>query len=236
VLVVSNIDLTIDVPMMKPAAFLNSSVRDFVLNVNNDYWYMKVGYYVSLHAELLDDKVIPPSENVIDASRLPILLVRASKAGIPTSHHLITDSAKQIMSDLGFPVAVFAVNPFTQHGYKIATNRTALYKAVKSLSMNYKYVVCAQPLIGEIVTFKSIFGKCEIKEECVEEISVKVYEAFKIPICKLHVQRADGNAYLCGLEPLRMEEILPYDLRVISEEVSRFSGKAGLIGQDSMLC
>ena len=228
-LVVSNIDLGIDIPTMKPAAFLNSSVRDFILNVNNDYWYMKAGYYVSLHAEILENAVVPTSENIIDASRLPVLLVRAAKAAIPTLHNFVTDSPKQIMSELGFPIVAFAVNPFTQHGYKIATNRTALYKIVKSLSMNYKYAVCAQPLIGEIITLKSIFGKCEEREKSVGEISRKVYETFKIPICKLHVQRSNGKAYLCGLEPLKLDEILPSDLKAISKEIVRFSGKAGLV-------
>ena len=79
-LVVSNIDLTADVTVMKPSTFLNSSVRDFVLNINNDYRYMKTGYYVSLHAETLEDDVIPSSVNIIDANRVPILLVRAAKA------------------------------------------------------------------------------------------------------------------------------------------------------------
>lgn len=229
-LVVSNINLTTNVPTVKPAEFLNSSVRDFVLNINNDYWYMKAGYYVSLHAELLGDKVIPPSENIIDASRLPVLLVKASKAGIPVLHYLVTDSAKQIMSELGFPVAIFAVNPFIQHGYRTAANRTALYKAVKSLSMNYKYNVCAQPLSGEMVSFKSIFGRCEVKDEQVKEISRRLYQIFSIPVCKLHVQQVEDRAYLCGFEPLRKEEIRPSDLKVISEEVLRFSGKASMIG------
>ncbi|MCJ7430883.1 RimK-like ATPgrasp N-terminal domain-containing protein, partial [Candidatus Bathyarchaeota archaeon] len=53
VLVVSNIGLTKNTSRMKPSAFLNSSIKDFIVNVNNDYRYMKTGYYVSLHAEIL---------------------------------------------------------------------------------------------------------------------------------------------------------------------------------------
>jgi len=207
---------------MTPAAFLESSIEDFTLNINNDYRYLKTGYYVSLHAEILGNCVIPSSENTIDAYRTPILLLRASKAGIPILPYLVTDSVTQIISEFIFPVVVFAVNPFSYDGFKIAKNRSALYRAVKSLGMNYKFAVCVQPLLGEIISFKTIFGKCELTEN-VRKISEKIYEVFKIPICKLHVQLTEREAYLCGLQPLKKEEILPADLKIISEEISRIS-------------
>ncbi|MEM3699272.1 MAG: RimK-like ATPgrasp N-terminal domain-containing protein [Candidatus Bathyarchaeia archaeon] len=219
-LVVSNVDLTTNLPIMKPSTFLESSVKDFTLNINNDYRYLKTGYYVSLHAEVLGNPVIPPSESILDAYRTPLLLLRASKAGIPTTPYIITDSVKQIISQFNFPVIVFAVNPFSYDGYKIAKNRSALYRAIKSLGMNYKFDVCVQPLRGKMLSFKSIFGKCDL-EENVRRISAKVYEVFKIPICKLHVQRIENGVYLCGLQPLKREEISSQDLRMISEEVSR---------------
>jgi hypothetical protein len=222
VLVVSNIDLTTDLPVMKPATFLESSMKGFTLNINNDYRYLKTGYYVSLHAEILGNPVIPSSENIIDAYRTPIMLLRASKAGIPTLRYLVTGSVKQIMSEFSFPVVVFAVNPFSYDGFKIAKNKSALYRAVKSLGMNYKFAVCAQPLKGEMTTFKSIFGKCE-PEDNIRKISEKVYEVFRIPICKLHVQRIGRDAYLCGLQPVEREEISPQDLKMIFEEIAQFS-------------
>jgi hypothetical protein len=224
VLVVSNIDLTTDLPKMKPAAFLKSSIKDFTLNLNTDYRYLKTGYYVSMHAEVLGNPVIPSTESIIDASRTPILLLKASKAGIPTLPYLMTSSVKQIISQFAFPVVVFAVNPFSYEGYKAAGNRSALYRAVKSLSMNYKFAVCVQPLKGEMVSFKSIFGKCEQKAE-VAKISQKIYETFKIPMCKLHVQTIGGKAYLCGLQPLRIEEVFASDLETVSTEVFRMSNK-----------
>ncbi len=222
VLVVSNIDLTTDLPAMKPSTFLETSIKDFTLNINNDYRYLKTGYYVSLHAEILGNLVIPSSENIIDAHRTPILLLRASKAGIPTLPYLVTDSVKQIISEFGFPVVVFAVNPFIYEGFKIAQNKSALYRAMKSLGMNYKFAVCVQPLRGEMISFKSVFGKCGV-DGSVGDISQKVFKVFKIPICKLHVQHIEEKAYLCGLEPLRREELLTSDLKWISEEISLIS-------------
>jgi hypothetical protein len=218
VLVVSNIDLTNDLRIMKPSEFLEASIKESTLNINNDYRYMKTGYYVSLHAEVLGNAVIPSSENIIDSSRTPILLLRAARAGIPTLPFLVTDSVKKIVSELNFPVAVFAVNPFIYDGFKIANNKSALYRAMKSLGMNYKFAVCAQPLKGKIVSFKSFFGKCDQDEET-EKISEKVYALFKIPVCKLHVQKVEDKAYLCGLQPIGKDRLSPSDLKTISKEI-----------------
>ncbi|MEM3442420.1 MAG: RimK-like ATPgrasp N-terminal domain-containing protein [Candidatus Bathyarchaeia archaeon] len=219
-LVVSNIDLPIDLPLMQPSAFLETSIKDFTLNINNDYRYLKIGYYVSLHAEILGNKVIPSSANIIDAYRTPIFLLRAMKAGIRTTPFLVTSSVKQIISELNFPVVVFAVNPFSYEGFRIAENRSALYRAVKSLSMNYKFAVCAQPLLGKMLTVKSIFGRSATEKD-IGEIAKKVYQVFNIPLCNLHVQRVGKDAYLCGLQPLKQKEISANDLEVICKEIKR---------------
>jgi hypothetical protein len=222
VLVVSNIDLTANVQVMKPATFLDATIKDSTLNLNNDYRYLKTGYYVSLHAEVLGNRVIPSCENIIDSSRTPILLLRAKRAGIPTLPFVVTDSVKKIVSELGFPVVVFAVNPFIYEGFKTASNKSALYRAVKSLGMNYKFTVCAQPLKGKMVSFKSFFGKCDEDEET-KKISEQVYTQFKIPICRLHVQKVEDKAYLCGLQPVTKDELSPSDVKIISREVSLIS-------------
>jgi len=227
VLVVSNINLARNTSVMRPTVFLRTSIKDFIVNLNNDYRYLKTGYYVSMHAEILGNKVIPSSESTIDANRTPILLLKASKAGIPTLPYLVTDSVKRIMSEFSFPVVVFAVNPFSYDSFKTARNKSALYRALKSLGMNYKFAVCVQPLKGEMTSFKSIFGKCE-QDSTLKEISEKVYKAFKVPICKLHVQRVGQEAFLCGLQPLKKEEITADDSRIISEEIGHMSN----LGED----
>jgi hypothetical protein len=208
---------------MKPSKFLESSIKDTTININNDYRYLKTGYYVSLHAEVLGNMVIPSCEDIIDSSRTPILLLRAARAKIPTARFLVTDSVKKIMSELDLPVVVFAVNPFIYEGYRIARNKSALYRAMKSLGMNYKFTVCAQPLVGEMVSFKSFFGKCQLQDEQISSLSEKVYELFKIPICKLHVQKAEGKAFLSGLEPLKENELSKSDLELISKEIMLIS-------------
>jgi hypothetical protein len=222
VLVVSNIDLPHKLHAVKPSQFLESKIKDFTININNDYRYMKTGYYVSLHAELLGNKVIPTSENILDTNRNPILLLRAAKAGIPTLPFIVTDSVKKIIDELGFPVVIFAVNPFIYDGYKTARNKSALYRVMKSLGMNYKFTVCAQPLKGKMLSFNSIFGKCAQNGEA-KALSEKVHDLFKIPICKLHVQIVEDKAYLCGCQPIKKEELIQQDLETISKEASALS-------------
>ena len=184
---------------------------------------MKTGYYVSMHAEILGNRVIPSCENIIDSSRTPILLLRAAKAGVPTLPSLVTDSVKKITNELGFPVILFAINPFIYDGYKRAHNKSSLYRAMKSLGMNYKFAVCAQPLKGELFAVKSFFGKTVSQDSQMQKIAEKVYEIFKIPLCKLHIQKTVDKAYLCGLQPVSREELSEQDLQIISKEVSLIS-------------
>jgi hypothetical protein len=223
VLIVSNIDFRDDLNALKPSRFLESSIKDTTININNDYRYLKTGYYVSLHAEVLGNPVIPSCENIIDASRTPILLLRATKAKIPTLPFLVTDSVKKIINEIKLPVVVFAVNPFIYEGYKVAKNKSALYRAIKSLGMNYKFTVCAQPLLGKMLTVKSFFGKCPLEDEKIRALSEKVFELFQIPICKIHFQKLEEKAFLCGVEPLEKNELSKSDLELISKEIKLIS-------------
>jgi hypothetical protein len=223
VLVVSNIDLTTNLQVMKPSTFLDSTIKEATLNINNEYRYLKTGYYVSMHAEVLGSRVIPSCENIIDASRTPVFLLRAAKAGVPTLPVVVTDSVKKIINAIGFPVLIFAVNPFIYGGFKVAHNTSSLYRAMKSLGMNYKFAVCAQPLKGELSAVKTYFGKTVNQGANTQEIAEKVYKIFGIPICKLYIQKTVDKAYLCGLQPVNKEELSEQDLKIISKEVSLIS-------------
>ena len=229
-LVVSNLDLTSNLHVMKPATFLDSAIKEAILNINNEYRYLKTSYYVSMHAEVLGNRVIPSCENIIDSSRTPILLLRAAKAGVPTLPVVVTDSVKKIISELGFPVLLFPVNPFIYDGYKVARNKSALYRAMKSLGMNYKFAACAQPLIGELFTIKTFFGRVVDQDSNTQKIAEKVYKAFRIPLCKLCIQKTVDKAYLCGLQPVNKEELSEKDLQIISKEVSLISEQGEAFG------
>lgn len=223
VLVVSNIDLTSNLQVMKPSTFLDSTIKEATLNINNEYRYLKTGYYVSMHAEVLGSRVIPSCENIIDSSRTPVFLLRAARAGVPTLPVVVTDSVKKIINEIGFPVLIFAVNPFIYGGFKVAHNKSSLYRAMKSLGMNYKFAVCAQPVKGELSAVKTYFGKTVNQGAYTQEIAEKVYKIFGIPICKLYIQKTVDKAYLCGLQPVNKEELSEQDLKIISKEVSLVS-------------
>jgi hypothetical protein len=227
VLVVSNVGLLDDLRALKPSAFLESSIKDYTININTDYRYLKSGYYVSLHAEVLGSNVIPSCENIIDASRTPILLLRAKRANIPTLPFIVTDCVKKIIEEIHLPVVVFAVNPFIYQGYEVAQNKSALYRAMKSLGMNYKFTVCAQPLLGKMVTVKSVFGKCQTSDETICGIAEKVYQLFRLPLCKLHIQKTEDQAFLCGLEPFKQAELAKEDLELISKEITMLISQQG---------
>jgi hypothetical protein len=229
-LVVSSIGLSDGLRSLSPSAFLESSIKEPTINLTNDYRYLKTGYYVSLHAEVLGNNVIPSCENIIDSSRTPILLLRAQRAQIPTMPFLVTDSVKKIIDEVGLPVVVFAVNPFIYEGYQIAKNKSALYRAMKSLGMNYKFTVCAQPLKGQLLSVKSVFGKTDGADKQISALAQKVYELFRIPLCKLHVQKAEEKAFLCGLEPLKETELSKTDLELISKEIMLISQQGKNIG------
>jgi len=215
---------------MKPATFLDSSIKEATLNINNEYRYLKTGYYVSMHAEVLGNRVIPSCENIIDSSRTPIFLLRAAKAGVPTLPVVVTDSVKKIINELSFPVLLFAVNPFIYDGYKVASNKSALYRAMKSLGMNYKFAICAQPLKGELSAVKTYFGKTFSQDSSTQEIAEKVYKTFRIPLCKLYIQKTVDKAYLCGLQPVSKEELSEQDLQIISKEVLLISEQGEAFG------
>jgi hypothetical protein len=184
---------------------------------------MKIGYYVSLHAELLGNKVTPSCEDIIDSSRTPILLLKATRAKIPTQPFLVTDSVRKVICEQEFPIVLFAINPFIHQGYKTANNKSALYRAMKSLGMNYKFAVCAQPLKGEMVSVKSFFGKCQANDDHIDSLAAKVYGLFRIPVCKLHIQKIEGKMYLCALQALKEQELSKNDLEIISNEISLIS-------------
>jgi hypothetical protein len=94
---------------------------------------------------------------------------------------------------------------------------------MKSLGMNYKFAVCAQPIKGELFAVKTFFGKTTNTDLQLQEIAEKVYKTFRIPLCKLHIQKTVDKAYLCGLQPVNRKELSEQDLQIISKEVSLIS-------------
>lgn len=62
-----------------PLPFLRQPVHDSVLNVNHDYRYLRMGYYVSAHAETFGVEVAPSCTEIMDAYRNPLLIEKAKR-------------------------------------------------------------------------------------------------------------------------------------------------------------
>ena len=185
-----------------PFLFLGQPVHDNVLNINHDYRYLRMGYYVSAHAETFGVDVTPNCTEIMDAYRNPLLIEKAKRHGIRTNYYrLITSSG----SELDAPALLFAVNPFTNNSMKVVDSGSKLPGMIKRMSMGARFPVSLHPLTGEVVEIIQIFG--ESTNEETSEFTKEFYEVFNIPICKLVVQIDDGGVVLNHCEPAMKKEV-----------------------------
>ncbi|GFO96414.1 hypothetical protein ig2599ANME_0603 [groundwater metagenome] len=185
-----------------PFLFLRQPVHDSVLNINHDYRYLRMGYYVSAHAETYGVDVTPGCNEIMDAYRNPLLIEKARTNGLPTyGYRLITKA----MDDLNTPVMLFAVNPFTNNSMKIVRSSSKLEEMIKKMSMNARFPVSLHPVKGEVCEIVQMFGESTSDET--SAFTEKFFKIFNIPICKLIVQIEDGNVILSHCEPALKNEV-----------------------------
>lgn len=197
--------------------FLRQTVKEPVINIQPDYRYMKLGYYVSMHAEAQGTRVIPTCIDVLDAYNNALLLARSEKKGIPIPPHLETNNIDEIVGKLDFPLIIFPLNPFSYDIHRIVNTEEELFRSVKSLGMNFRYPVSAQSLMGRIHAVKSVLGSAQPRE--MSSVVRECYEEFRIPLCKLYIQREGENCYLCSMSPLKLGDLKPSDLQTIKEKI-----------------
>lgn len=185
-----------------PFLFLRRPVYDSVLNVNHDYRYLRMGYYVSAHAETYGVDVTPDCTEIMDAYRNPLLIEKAKRNGLQTSGYSLITKA---LDDLNTPVMMFAVNPFTNNSMKIVSSSSKLGEMVKKMSMNARFPVSLHPVKGEVHEIVQMFGESTCEET--NGFTKKFYKVFNIPICKLIVQIEDGNVILNHCEPATKKEV-----------------------------
>jgi len=205
--------------------FLKSWLVDTILNIQPDYRYMKMGYYVSMQAEVMGCPVIPRCQDSLDAYRTPVFLLRARKAGLAISPYVVSDNVKDIMFEVDLPMILFPLHPASNGGYKVVHSEGSLYRTVRSLGMNQKYPVCGENLFGRLVSAKSLLG--HVGDPIVARMAARVYEEFKLPIFRLIVQVVEQEPYLCSLAPVPLEELTPEDLRVLSERIGAVGKQFG---------
>lgn len=186
-----------------PFLFLRCPVSDNVLNVNHDYRYLRMGYYVSAHAETFGVEVTPNCTEIMDAYRNPLLMEKAKRNGLRTSDYRLVTSMKSEI-DSG-PFVLFAVNPFTNNSMKIVDSGEKLPGMINKMSMRARFPVSLHPLTGEIIEIVEMFG--ESTNEETSEFAERFYDIFNIPICKLIVQMDDDGVVLNHCEPAMKKEV-----------------------------
>ena len=185
-----------------PFTFLRSSAKGDVLNVSHDYRYQKMGYYVSMHAELCGNAVTPRCADILDTHRNPLLMTRAARAGIPClPYRLVSQHDRNV----ALPALCFAVNPYTCNSVTEVKSESRMVRTMKSLSINNRYPVSVQPLIGDVREAVQVFGETAVPEA--RAIARRFFEEFRVPIGKLIVQIVDGEARLSHFEPVQRREV-----------------------------
>ncbi len=185
-----------------PLFFLRQPVNDSVLNINHDYRYLRLGYYVSAHAETYGVEVTPDCTEIMDAYRNPLLIEKAKKHGLRTSGYRLVTSPD---SDLAAPVMLFAVNPFTNNSMKVIKSDSRLPGMIHKMSYDARFPVSLHPLTGEVHEIIQMFGESTCEETA--EFTKEFYEIFNIPICKLIVQIDDDGVILDHCEPALKNEV-----------------------------
>jgi len=185
-----------------PLFFLRQPVHDSVLNINHDYRYLRMGYYVSAHAETFGVEVTPNCTEIMDAYRNPLMMEKAKRNGIRTNEYRLITAAK---SEINAPALLFAVNPFTNNSMKVVDSTSKLPGMIKRMSMGARYPVSLHPLTGEVLEIIQMFG--ESTNEETSGFTKRFYEVFNIPICKLVVQIDDGGVVLNHCEPAVKKEV-----------------------------
>ncbi|MCZ7402305.1 MAG: RimK-like ATPgrasp N-terminal domain-containing protein [Candidatus Methanoperedens sp.] len=181
---------------------MRQPVHDSVLNINHDYRYLRMGYYVSAHAETFGVEVTPNCTEIMDAYRNPLLMEKARRNGIRTNEYRLITSAK---SEINAPAVLFAVNPFTNNSMKVVDSDSNLPGMIKKMSMGARFPVSLHPLTGEVLEITQMFG--ESTNEETSGFTKRFYEVFNIPICKLVVQIDDGGVVLNHCEPAMKKEV-----------------------------
>ncbi len=187
-----------------PLFFLRQPVDDSVLNINSDYRYLRMGYYVSAHAETFGVDVTPGCTEIMDAYRNPLLIEKARRHGLITSSYRLVTKPKDDLS-LSVPVMLFAVNPFTNNSMRIVRSGSRLPGMIKKMSMNARFPVSIHPVKGKVLEIVQMFGESTNDET--SEFTKRFFDAFNIPICKLIVQIHDGNVILNHCEPALKKEV-----------------------------
>lgn len=172
---------------------------------------MLAGYYDSLDAELGGERVLPTTEEALDAYVVPIAMEKAQQAGVPVpEYEIVTDKL------LPPPVMVYPINPFMDQG-ALVTEAEHAEKQRKALSMTGKYAVICQRLVGDyrVDVARVVLGRCLTKEY--EGFAARVFEVFRLPLMRARVIVSAREYLLSAIEPLPFEQLTLNEKKLLGE-------------------
>jgi hypothetical protein len=199
---------------LEPLLFkLHSDILEGIkyVNLSGDYHYLSSGYYDSLDAELSKFKVIPTTQDILDAYVVPIAMEKAKLNELATPHYdIITDKLPPP------PMMAYPINPFFSTG-ELITEKENLEQRRKALSMTGKYAVLCQKLEGDyrIDVVRCVMGKC--LNEPYELFAQDVFEIFRIPLMRIRVIVVAKEYRLSAIMPLKYDDLTLNEKKLLSE-------------------
>ncbi len=88
-------------------------------------------------------------------------MIRAARAGIPCLPYTLVSKYER---NMGLPALCFAVNPYTCNSVTQVKSESKMLRTMKSLSMNNRYPVSIQPLMGDVIEAVQAFGETDVPE------------------------------------------------------------------------
>ncbi|MFZ5944168.1 MAG: RimK-like ATPgrasp N-terminal domain-containing protein [Bacillota bacterium] len=183
---------------------------DFFLNMFGDYTYLTAGYYISLDAELADEKIMPTTEEALDAYVVPLAMEKAKLNNIFTPEYEI------VTEKIVPPVLAYPINPYTSK-FEVITDSDNLKQKLNTVTMSGKYATLCQRLPEDyrIDIVRCVLGKTLVKEY--EEFTQAVFQVFRIPLMKIRVIVTTSRYLFSAIEPLLFDELTLKEKKIIEE-------------------
>jgi len=193
--------------------FFDEQVEDVIwLNLHGDYTYMTEGYYLSLDAEISGKRVLPTTEEILDAYVVPLAMEKAGRNGIPIPASRIVNSYLGVNP----PVALYPINQFLS-GYQLALGQEELEPKFKKVTMSGRFAALVQELPNDyrIDTVRSVLGRCLVHEY--QDFALRAFQVFHLPLMKVKVLVTPSTYYLSSIEPFSFDSLTLKEKALLKE-------------------
>jgi hypothetical protein len=204
----------------RPAPSGPPSHDEFVLD--GDYRYLSEAYYRAVDAVNADRPVRPTPQEALDAAIVPLSLIRAEHAGLPTPEWYLTNEYFRP------PVLAYTVNPFMRRFAEV--RKAGRMKAVaRSLTRNFQYAICCQEIEEDtaIREFNCLLGRVVPANAEWAAWAARVWEVFRLPLVRVRLLDFAGRRVFSALEPLTLPELKPAEKKLLAEAVREGDGVEG---------